>query len=276
MALTPAAGEKTPRSRRRRRLRPLGWGVLAALILSALLAGLWFLLPIRTVTVSGNRFLTRAQVLALAGLTAPFYGSKRPSGWLSGGWLYYGGWRAAGLRASPWVASARIVRRFPGSVGIQLMERTPAARWQQPDGSVYTVAPDGTRRPGAHRPGRVVTLAYDGQERVGSDPAGRVVVIAWDGTVLPGADPHAGPNAGLPLLSGWGPDRLPDLLRAALLLSGYNVLSVRSTPSGITVQTSKGTVWSGSMDSLLKYAGSVKMFANRHINLYPWGVSVQQ
>ena len=101
-------------------------------------------------------------------------------------------------------------------------------------------------------------------------PDGRVVTIAWDGTVLPGATPAG------PLLVGWGPDRLGLARTAAQAFGRYNVESVRYTPSGLTLQTAAGTVWSGNLDSLLKYSGSVKMFAGKHINIYPWGVSVQQ
>jgi cell division protein FtsQ len=203
------------------------WGLLGAVLLIAALVGLWFLLPVRQVRVSGNVHLSAAQVRELAGLTSPFTGGPRP-----GGWLYYGAWRAGGLRHSPWIASAQIVRRFPGTVEVQVRERLAAARWQTPDG--------------------------------------RTVSVAWDGTVLPGAAPTG------PLLIGWGPDRLPLARAAAQAFEQYNVESVRYTPSGLTLKTAQGIIWSGNLDSLLKYSGSVKMFAGKHINIYPWGVSVQQ
>ena len=203
------------------------WGLLAAALLIAALVGLWFLLPVRQVKVSGNVHLSAVQVKELAGLTSPFTGGSR-----SGGWLYYGAWRAGGLRHSPWIRSAQIVRRFPGTVEVQVNERLAAARWQGPDG--------------------------------------KTVSVAWDGTVLPGAAPTG------PLLIGWGPDRLPLARAAAQAFEQYNVESVRYTPSGLTLQTAQGTIWSGNLDSLLKYSGSVKMFAGKHINIYPWGVSVQQ
>ena len=225
MALTEDAEVREAPERSRRPSAHAWWTFLALSSVLALLAGLWFLLPIRSVTVTGNRHLSAAQVEGLAGLTLPFYGASRP-----GGWLYYGGWRAAGLRTSPWIASAQITRRFPGSVELNVTERVPAARWQQ---------------------------------------GAKVVVIAWDGTVLPGAAPIG------PLLTGWGPDRLPLVRSAAQAFGRYTVESVRYTPSGVVVQTAQGTVWSGTLDSLLKYSGSVKMFAGKRINIYPWGVSVQ-
>lgn len=101
---------------------------------------------------------------------------------------------------------------------------------------------------------------------------GREVVIALDGTVLPGARPAAT----LPLLSGWGPDRLAEAIRAARLLARYNVSSVEYTPSGLTVKTASGTLWSGSLVSLQKYAAGVTMNPGKRVNIYPWGVSVQQ
>ncbi len=211
----------------RRSRRGFWLGVLAGVLVLAALAALWFLLPVRTVTVTGNRHLSAAQVEVLAGLTPPFYGVERP-----GGWLFYGRWRAAGLKTSPWLAEAQVTRRFPGRVEIVVTERVPSARWQGPDGKVQ--------------------------------------VIDWEGTVLPGAAPTG------PLLVGWGPDRLNLARTVAKAFGRYTVESVRYTPSGLTVQTQAGTVWSGNLDSLLKYSGSVKMFAGKHISIYPWGVSVQQ
>ena len=88
--------------------------------------------------------------------------------------------------------------------------------------------------------------------------------------MLPGAAPVG------PLLIGWGPDRLPLARAAAQAFERYNVQSVQYTPSGLTLKTAQGTIWSGNLDSLLKYSGSVKMFAGKHMSIYPWGVSVQQ
>ena len=95
MAVTQP-GPQAPEARPRRVPARLWPGLLAGALLLGVLAALWFLLPVRSVTVSGNRHLSAAQVTRLAGLTPPFYGAEHP-----GGWLFYGGWRAAGLRASP-------------------------------------------------------------------------------------------------------------------------------------------------------------------------------
>ncbi|WP_237724916.1 cell division protein FtsQ/DivIB [Deinococcus alpinitundrae] len=101
--------------------------------------------------------------------------------------------------------------------------------------------------------------------------SGALSVIAADGTVLPGAAPTG------PIISGWGPDRTADALFAARALARYNVESVTYTPTGITVQTNQGTIWSGDRALLLKYGQAIETQAQGgRINLYPWGVSVQR
>lgn len=101
--------------------------------------------------------------------------------------------------------------------------------------------------------------------------SGSLSVIAADGTTLPGAEATG------PIISGWGPDRTQDALFAVRAFSRYNVESVTYTPTGITVQTSKGTIWSGDIKLLLKYGQAIETQApGGRINLYPWGVSVQR
>lgn len=204
------------------RLARLPWKrALGGLALAGALAASWALLPVRQVTVTGNRQLTSAEVQRLAGLHGSF------------GWLYFGAWKARGLLGSPWVAAAQVTKHFPDRVEIQVTERVPVARWQ--------------------------------------DGGGQVRALAADGTLLPGVAPGA-----LPLISGWGPERRAEAVRVLTGLSGYNVKSVHYTPSGLRVKLAAGSVWSGDPESLLKYAGSLSMYPNRHINIYPWGVSVQE
>lgn len=101
---------------------------------------------------------------------------------------------------------------------------------------------------------------------------GKVVALAVDGTVMPGVQGLER----LPLIQGWGPERLGDALKIMGALSGYNVQSVQYTPTGLSVKIGAGSVWSGDPDNFLKYAGSISMYPNKTINIYPWGVSVQE
>ncbi|MDK2011756.1 MULTISPECIES: cell division protein FtsQ/DivIB [Deinococcus] len=101
---------------------------------------------------------------------------------------------------------------------------------------------------------------------------GEVVAVARDGTVLPAATG----TGGLPLISGWGPDRVPEVLGLLDTLGRYTVRTVTYTPSGVRVKLKTGSVWSGDLNALVKYAGSISMYPDRDIYIYPWGVSVQE
>ena len=204
--------------------------MLGAALLAGLLYLSWAQVPVRQVVVSGNAFLPADEVRRLAGL---------PAGQAPFGWLYYGHWKAKGLLASPWVASAEVVRQFPDTVRIQVTERRPLARWN----------------------------------RSGKPP----VLLAEDGTVLPlGVGSVPGKFAALPVISGWGPERLNEALRLTGALSRYTVQSVTYTPSGLSAQTATGTAWGGDLETFVKYAGSIGMYPNKQIHIYPWGVSVQE
>lgn len=154
------------------------------------------------------------------------------------GWLYYGAWRARGLLDDPWILSASVTRRFPDAVTVQVNERRPVARWRKANGAV--------------------------------------VALAADGTVLPPPPERSAELARLPLIQGWGPSRLGEALKVLTALGGYNVESVAYTPTGLRARMPAGSVWSGDLKSLLKYAGSIGMYPKQNINIYPWGVSVQE
>lgn len=155
------------------------------------------------------------------------------------GWLYYGAWKAKGLLASPWIVSAEVTRQFPDTVILAVSERQPFARWQ---------------RPGAGE-----------------------VLVSEDGTTLPtGAGIVPGDLARLPVVTGWGPERLSEALRLTRALSRYTVQSVTYTPAGFTAKTASGTAWGGDLETFVKYAGSIGMYPNKKIHIYPWGVSVQE
>ena len=154
------------------------------------------------------------------------------------GWLYYGAWRARGLLDDPWVRSAVVTRRFPDAVTVEVREREPVARWRRATGTV--------------------------------------VGLAADGTVLPLSPGRNADFQGLPFIQGWGPSRLPDALRVLTALDSYNVESVVYTPTGLRAKLPAGSVWSGDLKSLLKYAGSIGMYPKQNLNIYPWGVSVQE
>lgn len=154
------------------------------------------------------------------------------------GWLYYGAWQARGLLDDPWVRSVRVVRRFPDTVMVEVTEHRPVARWRNTNGTV--------------------------------------LAVTADGTALPITPRHNADVAGVPVIQGWGPSRLGDALKVLEALGRYNVQSVAYTPTGLRAKLSAGSVWSGDLKSLLKYAGSITMYPKQNLNIYPWGVSVQE
>ena len=226
----PAAPAEPSRAARPRRGIKPGWLVLSGLLAGVLLFLSWSQVPVKVVQVSGNTHLSSREVRRLAGLPedrSPF------------GWLYYGAWKARGLLASPWIASAEVTRKFPDTVLLAVSERQPFARWQRPGGAE--------------------------------------VLVAEDGTALPtGAGITPGDLARLPVVTGWGPERLPEALRLTRALSRYTVQSVTYTPAGFTAKTASGTAWGGDLETFVKYAGSIGMYPNKKIHIYPWGVSVQE
>lgn len=151
-------------------------------------------------------------------------------------WLWASNASAKELEDSPWIVEASIVKHFPGRVEVKLVEREP-----------------------------VGTLIKSGGTRV---------TIALDGTELPdGLNPS-------PTLTGWDSSKLPEALKIALLMKALKPLEVRFMPQGFRIQLPDVRIWTDSYASLLKWGGSVKIlkadFKSNQINIYPWGVSVQQ
>jgi hypothetical protein len=64
------------------------------------------------------------------------------------------------------------------------------------------------------------------------------------------------------------------------LMKPFKPLEVRFTPQGFRILFSDLRIWTDSYASLLKWGGSVNIlkadYKSAQINIYPWGVSVQQ
>jgi cell division protein FtsQ len=192
-------------------------------ILASLFASSWFFFPVSSVAVSGTKFLKPKEV-------------ARMSGVLPGNpWLWASTARAGALEASPWVREARIVKRFPGSVEIKIVERTPLAAYMRTDGSIIVLASDGVELPGAPRP----ALTLEG----------------FDALALPEALKVAGLAAQL------GAARLRFTPQGFLMRVGDTQVWSDSYASLLKYG---GSVKMLAMDR-----------AGARVNVYPWGVSVQ-
>lgn len=201
-----------------RRSRVAVWSALSLVLAAGAATSLWFGLPVRSIEVRGNSFLSTQRAAELAGVNKDF------------GWVYYGDWRAGALHAHPWVREATITREWPDRVVISLKERKAGAR-----------------------------LVQNGRPEM---------VIDLDGTPLPGAAPAG------PLIRGWGPRRIQDAIRVAALLKDDKVQWVGYSPSGLTAHTATGSVWAGSFDTLQRYVAAVRQYPDKHVYVYPWGVTL--
>jgi cell division protein FtsQ len=103
-------------------------------IVFALFASSWVFLPVKQVLISGSKNLDPKEVARLAGVS-----KGNP-------WLWVSTARAGALARELWVQSAKIVKQFPDTVTIQLVERVPLALWKHA-GKREVIAEDGTVLP---------------------------------------------------------------------------------------------------------------------------------
>jgi cell division protein FtsQ len=89
-------------------------------------------LRIDAIALSGQRQLTRDDVLASAGVTG------------HSSLLFFDVTAArARLKSNPWIADATVQKLYPDRLNITITEREPFALWQR-NGKVWVIAPDGT------------------------------------------------------------------------------------------------------------------------------------
>jgi cell division protein FtsQ len=134
------ANEK--RDERDRRRASIARRRVALLFVLAILVGaavwgivqLWQapLFPVKTVTVSGNSRLTSEAVLASAAIPGDATVVRLPEAQIE-----------QRLLANPWIAEARVERRFPDGVSVSIVERTPAALVDAGGTELWLISSDG-------------------------------------------------------------------------------------------------------------------------------------
>ena len=105
-------------------------------ITAVLFASSWFFFPVDKVLVSGTKNLNSKDVAQMAGVAR------------GNPWLWVSKVRAAALEREPWVQKAKVVKTFPGTVTIELVERVPLAVWKRL-GQSDVIADDGVILPTA-------------------------------------------------------------------------------------------------------------------------------
>lgn len=105
--------------------------------------------------------------------------------------------------------------------------------------------------------------------RSGTEPT--ATVWARDGTVLPGA--REAERAGLPVIEGWGEDRLAEALELATLLRERAPEVIQYTPEGFEIALSDALLFTPNVDALRRHWAAVDSHRGGRLAVYPWGVS---
>jgi cell division protein FtsQ len=156
-------------------LRPSRTHRIATLLvaMAVIAAGGWVtktpLFDMRTLTVSGNRHLSDAEVARLAGLSR-----KTNVLWLRTGAL------AGRIERDPWILRAQVSRTLPGSVTVSIQERRPVAV-AEAGRSMFMVSGDGVILGRASPKARLPAIALPGVpvttgSRIPGSPA--VLIVA--------------------------------------------------------------------------------------------------
>ena len=164
-----AAEKRDERERRNRsvtrRQTALVIGVALAVVATLWgLVSLWRapILPVKDVQVTGASRLTSASVLASAAIPAGSTLPKLPKSQV-----------LDRLRANPWIADASLSRHLPGTVRIEIVERTPAALVDAGGTELWFLSADGHWL--GHRSAEDTTAVPTIREAPGADPvAGKV------------------------------------------------------------------------------------------------------
>ena len=202
--------------------RPLMLALLLPLLLVLLVSR--FYPRIERVHVLGAAHHSEADILRLAGVRI-----GDPLLWVTT-------WSASGLENDPWVLGARIFRRWPDTLHIEVRERTPVL-------ATPVLAKGAT--------------AY-----------------ALDGTVLPDATPEE--RADAVTLGGWGPDRSKEALEILRLVAPYEPQVLSYAPSGFTVHFAGSSLFTPDAALLKAHWSAFVEQQTDSVAVYPWGVSVRQ
>lgn len=94
---------------------------------------------------------------------------------------------------------------------------------------------------------------------------------ADDGTVLVGATPAE--TAGLPLLEGWGPERVTEALALLRLLRPFGVRVISYSPEGFDIELNGTRLFTPSAEALREHWSAFVSHRGGRMAVYPWGVS---
>lgn len=122
-----------------------------------------------------------------------------------------------------------------------------------------------------HWPDAVSIAVWERTPQAVSRRAADATVWSADGTVLPGATPAE--RAGLPVVNGWGADRLVEALELVILLKDRQPEVIQYTPEGFEIALSDALLFTPDIESLRRQWAAVERHRGGRLAVYPWGVS---
>ena len=130
------------------------------------------------------------------------------------------------LAEHPWIADLIVRRELPGRLAGKVVERLPAALWQDAEGLVFV---DGSGR-------RIAPVGGDGDGAGAGGPLDLAVISA----AVPAADPASAAATALGVAARWESLRPGDRVsRVEILRSGDFRLAIRSLPFAVVVSTDR-------------------------------------
>jgi cell division protein FtsQ len=122
-----------------------------------------------------------------------------------------------------------------------------------------------------HWPDAVAIAVWERTPLARSGEGAGATVWAEDGTVLPGA--RESERASLPVVRGWGGDRVGEALTLLRLLKDREPKVIQYTPEGFEIALSDAVLFTPGVAALRRQWAAVERHRGGRLAVYPWGVS---
>lgn len=122
-----------------------------------------------------------------------------------------------------------------------------------------------------HWPDAVSVRVWEREPQARSNRSPDAVVWADDGTVLPGASESE--RADLPVVEGWGRDRLDEALELVTLLRERTPMVIQYSPEGFEIALSDTRLFTPNVEAVRRHWAAVDSHRGGRLAIYPWGVS---
>lgn len=122
-----------------------------------------------------------------------------------------------------------------------------------------------------HWPDAVSVRIWEREPLARSSGAPDAVVWARDGTLLPAATEAE--RSDLPVVEGWGGDRLGEALELVTLLRERTPMVIQYSPEGFEIALSDALLFTPNVEAVRRHWAAVDSHRGGRLAIYPWGVS---